>query len=87
MIDHTRAFRTPADISADNLVKCDRKLLAGMRQLTKETLNRGLGDYVQSGDINALLKRRDKIVALFERKIATDGEDRVLFDMPSRDAI
>ena len=68
-------------------MKCDRKLLAGMRQLNSETLKRELGNCLQAGEINGILKRRDKIVALFDKKIATDGEGRVLFDMPPRGAV
>jgi hypothetical protein len=88
MIDHTRAFRLRTDLAAPkNLVKCDRAMLARMRELTKERLTRELGDFLRSGEIDGLLARRDKIVAFFDAKIAAQGEDRVLFDLPQREPV
>jgi hypothetical protein len=88
MIDHTRAFRIRTDLAAPrNLVKCDRKLLERLRLLNKKTLKEQLGDCLQPNEINAILRRRDKIVALFDRKIAREGEDRILFDMPLREPV
>ena len=69
MIDHSRAFRTNPDLrEPKNLVKCDRELLAKMKALDKPTLKRRLEKYLTDGEIQALLKRRDKIVAIFEAK-------------------
>jgi len=88
MIDHTRAFRTRTDLpGSKNLVKCDRNLLETMRLLTAETLKEQLGDCLLSNEINAILARRNKIVALFDKKIAREGKDRVLYDMPSRELL
>jgi hypothetical protein len=69
MIDHSRAFRTNPDLpEPNNLVKCDRELLAKMKALDKPALKRELGKYLTDGEIQELLKRRDKIVAIFEAK-------------------
>lgn len=69
MIDHSRAFRLNPDLrEPKNLVKCDRELLARMKALDKPILKRGLGKYLTDGEIQALLKRRDKIVSIFESK-------------------
>ncbi len=67
-IDHTRAFRlygqlkTPKDIT-----RCDRALLERLRQLDKQTLTREMGKYLTSYEIDALLSRRDAVVALVEK--------------------
>ena len=64
-----------------NLVQCDRKLLAKMRELNSEVLNQKLGRYLSDAEIDAILSRRDKIVKLFDDKIAQTGEAQVLFDL------
>ncbi len=84
MIDHTRAFRLRTDLqNPKHLVKCDRKLLAGMRGLSRATLQ-DLKPYLTDGEIGAVLQRRDKIVGWFDREIAGKGEAEVLFDLPAR---
>ena len=83
MIDHTRAFRTRKDLlKPNNLVKCERTLLARMRELNLETLNKHLRPYLTKLEIEALLERRDRIVKLFEEKAAAQGEAAVLYDLP-----
>ena len=79
-IDHTRAFRlhhqlkTPKDI-----VRCDRTLLDRLRQLDKPTLAQTLGRYLTNYEVEAVLARRDAIVALVE-KLGPDA----LFDRARR---
>jgi len=81
MIDHTRAFRLYRKIkSPRDLVKCDRRLLEAMRRLDEETLMRELPPYLTKAEIRALLARRNLIVEYFEKKIAEEGEDAVLYD-------
>jgi hypothetical protein len=88
MIDHTRSFRTRTDLAAPkNLTRCDRQLLAKLRELTKASLTSELGDCLRSTEIDGLLARRDKIVAFFDARIARDGEARVLFDLPQREPV
>ena len=41
-------------------------------------------DLLVEGQIDGLLARRDKIVRLYEQRIATNGEGRVLYHLPSR---
>jgi hypothetical protein len=87
MIDHTRCFRTRKDLAAPkNLVKCDRSLMARMRQLEHGELKQQIGEYIRPHELDAILARRDLIVKLFESKVAELGENRVLFDMPQRAA-
>ena len=82
MIDHTRAFRLHRKLkTGKNLVRCDRRLLAGLRALDSETLEAELRPYLKKNQIKALLARRDRIVEFFDQEIATKGEARVLFDL------
>jgi hypothetical protein len=81
MIDFTRAFRpwkhTPNPLTI--LRRCDRKLLAAMRGLTKPAIDSAAGDYLSAFEVNALLGRRDIIVKHFEGLIAQLGEASVLY--------
>lgn len=82
MIDHSRSFRLHGDLKeAKNLVKCDAGLLAAMQKLEFNSLKTELKDYLNDGEIRGLLKRRDKIVAFFQK--AGPG---ALFKMPRRPA-
>lgn len=82
MIDHTRAFRIHERLDQpQNLLKCGRELFAVMKALTREELDRELGDSLTKTEIRALLARRDLIVALFEDKVREKGESAVLFDL------
>jgi hypothetical protein len=83
MIDFTRAFRLETKLmKPEELEGCDRKLLAGMRQLNKAALDLALKPYLDDAQIAALLARRDKIVRLFDGLIKSQGESQVLFDVP-----
>ena len=68
-IDHTRAFRQQTRLrSPENLTRCDRQVLERMKQLDRASLKRELGEYLSDWDIDALLARRDLIVAHFEQR-------------------
>lgn len=83
MIDFTRSFRASKDLlSPKDLVECDRKLLAKLRELNKPLLQQRLKPYLDNMEIDGLLARRDKIVSFFDREIAAKGEGAVLFDLP-----
>ena len=82
LIDHTRAFRTMQDLkSAKDLVQCDRRLLAKLRELNTGVLKKALDRYLNPSEIEGLLARRDKIVSFFDEQIAKKGEAAVLFDL------
>lgn len=67
MIDHTRAFRTSKSLmDPKGLERCDRQLLAAMKQLNQDDLKRELGKYIRPSEIAGILARRDKLVAYFE---------------------
>lgn len=80
LIDHSRAFRlngTPR--SQGTLSRVERSLLDRLRQLDRDTVRQATGPYLTGEEISALLKRRDRIVALFDK-----GGPSLLFDRPAR---
>ena len=77
MIDHSRSFRMRHDLrNAQNLVKCDRNLLAKMKALNEPDLKKELSPYVNNEEIKGLLARRDLIVRFFESKGESAMYDR-----------
>jgi hypothetical protein len=81
LIDHTRAFRNyEALMNPKDVVKCDRHLLEAMRKLDYERLQEKLGRYLSPMQLHGLLARRDRIVEIIEKEIATKGEQAVLYD-------
>jgi len=82
-IDFTRAFRLQRDLKTPtDLVKCDRRMLAKLRELNKSMLQKALKPYITDMQISGLLARRDKIVEFFDAEVAKKGEGAVLFDIP-----
>ena len=83
MFDFSRAFRATKDLlGPKNLVQCDRKLLARLREINKPLLQTRMKPYLNKMEIDGLLARRDKIVAFFDKEITAKGEAAVLFDLP-----
>jgi hypothetical protein len=69
MIDHTRAFRVLGEIrEPKNLVKCDKDMLEAMKGLKAADLKKEAGRWLTGPEIQGVMKRRDKIVAFFEKK-------------------
>jgi hypothetical protein len=67
-IDHTRAFRLAATLKTPgNIARCDRQIFERLKALDRATLRRELSS-LQTWEIDAVLKRRDAIVALIEQK-------------------
>ena len=81
IIDMTRAFRTYTTIrEPKNLVRCDRRLLARMRELDADTLKSTLGDVLTKSELHGLDARRARIVKFFDGEIRAKGESAVLYD-------
>ena len=81
MIDFTRAFRLHNELTySKDLHKIDRTLLPKLEALTKESIKKAVGHELTNPEIDAVLKRRDLIVAHFRQLIAEQGEDRVLYE-------
>jgi hypothetical protein len=82
MIDHTRAFRRDTDLQkTERVQRCERRLFERMKQLEKNTLHGSLKKYLREGEIDAILKRRDKLVAHIEQLIRERGEQAVLYTL------
>lgn len=80
MIDFTRAFRLRDDIAQPkDLERCDRQLLEKLRQLDAAEVRRVTKPHLDEAKIKALMKRRDKIVAVFEKLIQEKGEGEILY--------
>ena len=80
MIDFTRAFRRPHELRAPQLLqRCDKNLLAHLRDLKVEDVKARISKWVPPREIESMMARRDAIVALYDKLIAERGESRVLF--------
>ena len=82
MIDHTRAFRLGKELlKPQALDRCERTLFEKMKELTAERLTEAVRKSLTKEEVEALMARRDLIVKAFEERIATRGENTVLFTM------
>ncbi len=80
-IDFSRAFRLnkePKD-AAKELVRCDRQLLEKLKALDANVLAEKTNHYLTKDEVKAVMARRDKIVAQFQKMIAEKGESEVLY--------
>jgi hypothetical protein len=79
-VDFTRAFRLPKTIRhPEDLVRCDRNLFAKLKSLDKEQVTVSTKGFLTKSEVEAMMARRDKIVAYFEKLIAQKGEAEVLY--------
>ena len=82
LIDHTRAFRSGTSLLKPNeLLRIERTLFDKMKQLTEPAVSKTMKGVLTQGEIRPMLKRRDAIVALFEKQIAERGETAVFFTL------
>jgi hypothetical protein len=80
MIDFSRGFRLQAQLMHEkDLAKMDRALLPRLEALTKEGVKKAVRDWLTSGEIDAMMKRRDLLVGHFKKLIADLGEEKVLY--------
>jgi len=80
MIDFTRAFRLQRDLrNTEDLVMCDRQLLDKLRKLNADEVREKTAPHLTKGETQAVMARRDKIVACFEKLVAQKGEAQVLY--------
>lgn len=80
LIDHSRAFRPYDKLkSPELLTQFSRELLEGIKKLDYQDLRKRVGRYLQNGQIQALIKRRDLILALAQKLIKERGEAAVLY--------
>jgi hypothetical protein len=80
MIDFSRAFRIWGELQGpQNVTQCDRELFERMRGLTREQLEDHTRPYLTSGEVDAVIERRDKLAEHFEALIEQKGERLVLY--------
>lgn len=80
MIDFSRAFRMQTElVYGKDLGKIDRALLPRLEALTKDAVKKAVDDQLTGPEIEAVMKRRDIIVAHFKKLIADLGERAVLY--------
>lgn len=76
MIDHTRAFRLMRDVrEPKNLTKCDKGLLDRLRRLKRDEVEEATKPYLTKMEVDGIVARAQKIVALFDK-----GGSAVLYD-------
>jgi hypothetical protein len=80
-IDFSRAFRLNKDPkeAAKELVHCDRQLLEKLKALDENALTEKTSHFLTKDEVKAVMARRDKIVAYFQKLIAEKGENEVLY--------
>jgi hypothetical protein len=79
-VDFSRAFRLSKDIKdPKNLVKCDRQLLEKLKTLDGNELRQKTKNLLTPLEVEALMARRDKIVAFFQKLAKEKGETEVLY--------
>jgi len=80
MIDFSRGFRLQPELQhLTDLSKIDRRLLARLESLTKDSVKAVTTDLLTKGELDALMVRRDLLVAHFKDLVATLGEEKVLY--------
>jgi hypothetical protein len=79
-IDFTRAFRLSKDLrDPKDLVRCDRQLFEKLKALDGNELATKTKGYLNKDEVKAVMARRDKIVAQFQKLISEKGEKEVLY--------
>jgi hypothetical protein len=79
-IDFSRAFRLNKELkNPADLVRCDRQLLEKLKALDANALTEKTAHYLTKDEVKAVMARRDKIVAQFQKMIAEKGENEVLY--------
>ena len=76
LIDHSRAFLTEQALPFP-MTRVDQELWERMKALTLESLTARLGPWLGKREINAILKRRDKMQKEIDALVAKKGEATV----------
>ncbi len=87
-IDHSRAFGRDRElIDAAGIEQCERRLWDGIRTANPEAIAATLAPYMSEREIDALLERREKLVAHLQKRIDEQGEEAVLFAIGQAEAL
>ena len=80
LIDHSRSFRTRQTLDhPEKLTRFSRSLLDAIRKLDAKTIKQKMGRYLDSTQVDRLLKRRDLILKLADKMVKEKGEAAVLY--------
>lgn len=80
MVDFTRAFRLSNSLfREENVQRCSRDLLSRIKDLTEQSVADVTAPHLLPGEVKALLKRRDRIVARLDALTKERGENLVLY--------
>jgi hypothetical protein len=80
LIDHSRSFRPFNELRTESeLRRFSKSLLAALEKLDRATLDKKMSKYLEGPQIEALLNRRDAILARARRLVEQQGEAAVLF--------
>ena len=67
-IDHTRAFRLHKELkNPASITRCDKAVYEGLKQLDKAKLKDSMSDFLSEWERDAILARRDAIVAILDK--------------------
>lgn len=87
LIDHSRGFRRREELrNPKALQRCEKGLMAALQRLDNAQLQAAADGLLLPGERDALLKRRDRIVGIFEKKAASEGASRIYYVLPPRAA-
>ena len=79
-VDFSRAFRTKKDLrNPGDLVRCDRQLFDKLKALDANELTEKTKHYLTKDEVKAVMARRDKIVAQFQKLSSEKGEKEVFY--------
>jgi hypothetical protein len=79
-VDFSRAFRLSENIKdPKDLVQCERQLFARLKALDSNELMQKTKGYLTKLEVQAVMARRDKIVAYFNKLIHEKGENAVVY--------
>ena len=79
-IDFSRAFRVQDFVPTEkNLLRFPRDPLERMKTLDRPLLEAALGRWLTGREVEGLLRRRDRILVLVEKRVREKGEAAVLF--------
>ena len=87
LIDHSRSFRSSKrhmkklefDPEDKPMRKLPRSFVEGVKSLDDAKVRELVGDYLNDKEVEALLARKDLILAEVDRMIQEKGEDKVLY--------
>jgi hypothetical protein len=80
MIDFSRGFRLQAELMhAKDLARIDRKLLANLEALSKDSVRQATKDFLTKSELDSMIVRRDLLVAHFKKLVADLGAEKVLY--------